>query len=255
MTGAGAGFKEHYSAVRNFAISAAVLIYFVGIVYVYYYFRSFGVSLTSVQISPQEYYLFAYVVLTHDLGKTLGFTGILCGLVICYAAGVDALASLEQAPATQTTLKPIPATRKEVLRRQLDLIGFRALLTALGLLIVIVPFPAAFWWAHVVAAQDVASRYLASHEETSRAIRLVENVALGKTTPEFTATIKHINDAGDEGRAVQIAETGDRIFILVGATVGPADDAERQLPNDRVFAVNKSLVTVEDIWEKQDVRK
>jgi hypothetical protein len=66
-------------------------------------------------------------------------------------------------------------------------------------------------------------------------------------TPGFDAIIKAVNDAGREGRAIPVGESGDRLFILVGVLPHGNDDPRQRLPGDSVYAIEKSDIAVKEV--------
>jgi hypothetical protein len=233
-------FREHVNVVRDFVVIAAVLVYFLGFVYLYYYFDGFGVSLIALQLEPQHVFAFAYSVLVHSAFATAAFVLVVFALASAYNYAMEKLSySDETTPHYGTTLWSHVLQRRSRFRWFVMLGAVAAMLLA---------FPAAFGWAHQVARENGAVVFQAAHEGSRRHLRVVEAQSgpLVRSTPDFRRILRLVNDAGAEGRAIPVGESADRIFILVGAAPGAADNPNGRLPGDEVFAIEKRLIAVEE---------
>jgi hypothetical protein len=248
-------FREHINVARDSAIFVAVLLYFLGFVYLYYYFDRFGVSIVAIQLAPQNIYIFAYSVLSHDLIVTIEFSLILLVLTIGYNYAIVWLRDQEQHDIGDRSLLLLPgsADRNDVAipawvkrARSLGNRSIRGLPLTAVIVVIFIGFPAIFSWAQRVAYEDSTSQLQAAHKGTLSFLRLIEvqDGPLVPSTPDFHTILRKINDAGGNGRALQVGESADRIFILVSTTIHTKDNTVHW-QEDHVFAINKSLVAVE----------
>jgi hypothetical protein len=225
--------QEHWSVVRDAAVGAAVLVYFVGFVYLYYYLRIFGVSLIAVQLAPQHIFAFSYDVLAHR--PILTITAVLTVFVAAlgYSAAMEWMDK-------QRARRPWSAD--SLIRSTTMFVGLAAMLLT---------FPIAFWWAQQVARDDGKQVLQRAHAGSRRHLRLIENQGgtLVASTPEFRAIVHAVNMAGVEGRAIKVAESADQVFILVGDNndeAGGSNDPGLYKHGDTVYAIDKSLIAIQE---------
>ncbi len=251
-------FREQCAVLRDLAIIAAVVIYFVGFVYLYYFFASFGISLIAIaaQIPPFAVFAFAYNALVRNLFVTIGFIFVVVVLTWLYTVFQELLSQRDSSLESDDKSGALVHRRRRSIGKMMALPFMRdvvhemprGLLILSGASIVLVIFPLCFAWAHRVAQDDAGIVFRRVHEGSPRHLRLIVMLKgpLVDVSREFAAVIQDVNEAGTQGHAHLVGETADRVFVLVGIIPREKDEPSRWLHGDRVFAVSKAQIAVEE---------
>jgi hypothetical protein len=242
-------FREYFSLARDLCISSAVIVYFIGFVYIYYYFDEFGLGVLASTPDVQLVYVFAFEVIKQDFESIIGYVLVILIAGLCFNSALDILATPEPiASRIQSMLQKrgVPLGNDRLLRWVVG--SFKSLVTISPVFLVFFTFSLAFDWSRKVASEDAGRRFRAAHLGVRTSLKLLEDVPSGKPVPGFDGIVKVINDGSAGGRAIQVAETADSIVILVGTTTPDLDPPSKRELDDHIYVIDKKLVAVEDIW-------
>lgn len=168
-------FRQYVSLARDLAIGAGVLPYFIGFVYIYYYFDNFGLGVIATKLDPPLVYMFAWEVIRREpFSYVLLVAGILIfGFWFNYA--MDALAEPEPiALRIENTMQRLgaPLGGARLLRRLLQYV--RSLVAIAPVFLVLLVFVFLFIWSRRVATADGSDQFVATHFGIRKSVELIE---------------------------------------------------------------------------------
>jgi hypothetical protein len=239
-------FSKILASIRDLAIAIGVLVYFMGYVYLYHYFNKFGVSMIATNVAPYAVFVYAYDVFAKWKLLTAGaFALAIFGTAVYVRLAEDVGKREKSAVETAQTWR---MKKNALWPWRWSARGQLAALHITAIAVFILLFPATAWWATSVAHVDANMVFERAHEGYPLLLRVVMTQSGTEIHPtaEFLRTLAAINAAGSQGRAILVGEDSDRIFVVIGILPSVLDDPRVPLPGDRVVALEKAYVTVEE---------
>ncbi len=169
------GILQYIGLARDIGISTAIYVYFLGLVYLYFYFDKFGLGVLDSETDVHLVCVFAWEVIQREpfLTILLAAVGVVLGCCCNYVIGT--LADPESAATRiEAAMQKIgtPMADARLLRRTLR--ALRSLLPVASVLVLIMIFPVLFLWSSNVATRDANDQFADAHHGIRKSFELIK---------------------------------------------------------------------------------